>query len=400
LFRAVLAHIQHAHAGLIPWQAAHQQITAMVRHPVSTHPDTCGLDHGAPAVAFTLHAAHRPTYASTLAILDQHIATLTNHRLTQAHHRIDAGQLPALREYDLIHGLTGIGAYLLHRHGDGHLLRAVLAYLVRLSEPITIDGKPVPGWWSRNAPNDQPSPAWPGGHGNLGMAHGIAGPLALLSTALRYGITVAAHATAIERICTWLDQWRAGTNTAPWWPETITRAEHHDGNLRQTRPGRPSWCYGTPGLARAQQLAGLALTDPRRQRLAEHALTACLADPAQLTQLTDTSLCHGWAGLLQTTWRVATDATNPDQFPLPDLLRHLQRHMRHAPTAAPGLLTGAAGAQLAHHTVTLNTEPLSGWDTCVLLGGGPAPHRPAPPPATTHGHQISGEDTHARKGTP
>jgi len=213
-----LAHIEYAHAGVGDWDTAHRWAAATVRGPVTAYPDACGLDRGAPAVAFTLHAADRPGYAPALAVLDEHVSDLTRYRLRRARDRIDARLLPALREYDLIRGLTGIGAYLLHRHRSG-LLREVLAYLVRLTEPITIqDAVVVPGWWSGNAPNDQPSPAWPGGHGNLGMAHGIAGPLALLSTTLRHGITVAGHTEAIERICAWLDQWQIGTGTWAWWP--------------------------------------------------------------------------------------------------------------------------------------------------------------------------------------
>src|SRR5262249_29375886 len=156
------------------------------------------------AVAFTLHASSLPGYQHALAVLDEHIATLTRHRLNRARDRIDAGMLPALREYDLIRGLTGIGAYLLHRHQPGpgaplgpartssSLLGEVLAYLVRLTQPVTIeDGTVLPGWWTGNAPNDEPSRDWPGGHGNLGIAHGIAGPLALMALAARCGIEVA-----------------------------------------------------------------------------------------------------------------------------------------------------------------------------------------------------------------
>src|SRR5699024_1154281 len=73
-------------------------------------------------------------------------------------------------------------------------------------------------------------------------------------------------------------------------------------------PPRPSWCYGTPGLARAQQLAGLALGDADRQRMAENALLACVADRTQLDRIRDASLCHGAAGLLHTAHRVARDA--------------------------------------------------------------------------------------------
>jgi hypothetical protein len=367
-----LAHVETAHAGTGDWETAHRWAAAMVRHPVLAHPDACGLNRGAPAVAFALAAANQPGYAPTLTVLDRHITTLTRHRLDRAHARIDARQLPALREYDLIRGLTGIGAYLLHRergsdepnHGD--LLRDVLAYLVRLTEPIIHDRRPRPGWWSANAPNDEPSPRWLGGHGNLGIAHGITGPLALLSLAIRRGITVAGQTEAINRICAWLDHWRTDTAAGPWWPELVSAAEQRTGVARHAGPGRPSWCYGTPGLARAQQLAALATSDQRRQRLAENALAGCLADEQQLAHLTDASLCHGWAGLLQTTWRIAADATNPERFAVPQLLQRVRRIPgRGLPLG--GLLEGTTGLRLTCHTVSADEPPRSGWDTCLLL---------------------------------
>lgn len=303
-----LLHAEYAHAGLGRWDTVHQWAAAMTRSPVAAHPDACGLFRGAPAVAFTIHAANHPAYAKALARLDGHIATLTRHRLETAHRRIDAGQLPELCEFDLISGLTGIGAYLLHRHGGGDLLDGVLSYLVRLTKPLVIDGEELPGWWTDNGPNGKPSPSWPGGHGNLGLAHGISGPLALLSMTMRRGVTVAGQAAAIQRICAWMDHWHSDPTTQPWWPGMVSRTEYRTHTLRQTGPPRPSWCYGTPGIARAQQLAGLALNDPQRQELAERTLAKCGTDEQQLSQLSDASLCHGWAGLLQVTWRTATEA--------------------------------------------------------------------------------------------
>src|SRR5262249_59670842 len=114
-------------------------------------------------------------------------------RLPRAHQRIEARQRPALAEYDLIRGLTGIGAYLLHRGHDDQL-RDVLAYLVRLTHPLTtLDGQTLPGWWTPRAPHDRPSPRWPGGHANLGLAHRITGPLDLLSTPCRHRAPRSAH---------------------------------------------------------------------------------------------------------------------------------------------------------------------------------------------------------------
>jgi lantibiotic biosynthesis protein len=394
-----LLHIEYARTGVGDWNTVHQWAATMTRSPVTAHPGACGLDRGAPAVAFTLNAAGQPAYTSALATLDGHITDLTGLRLQRAHERINAGQFPALREFDLIHGLTGIGVYLLHRHRGGEALRDVLSYLARLTKPLrTGDGEAAPGWWSRNAPSDRPSPQWPGGHGNLGLAHGIAGPLALLSIAMRRGVTVDGQADAISRIGAWLAQWRISTGPQAWWPGVISAPEWRAGAVRQAGQGRPSWCYGTPGLARAQQLAALALADPSWRRVAEHALAGCVTDEQQLARLDDASLCHGWAGLVQATWRAATDADDPEPFAVPQLLRRMERHLsRHRPPAHDGLLDGMAGVQLARHTIAADVSPRSGWDACLLLGDGPArtvrtqptsadlPAAPLPGPPDIHG---------------
>ncbi|MGH3885759.1 MAG: lanthionine synthetase C family protein [Pseudonocardiaceae bacterium] len=280
--------------------------------------------------------------------------------------------MPSLREFDLISGLTGIGVYLLHQHGESELLRDVLSYLVRLTEPLTVDGEPLPGWWTANGPNDRLSRRWPGGHGSPGIAHGIAGPLALLSTAMRRGVTVTGHADAIERICDWLEQWRGGTRSRPWWPGMISLREWKARTLQQPGPQRPSWCYGTPGLARAQQLAALALADEQRQRRAENILAGCVTDDTQLAQLGDASLCHGWAGLIQTTRRAAvtTGADSELAVLLPHLYARMKQHLhQHGPPAHDGLLEGTAGITLARHTTVANTPSASQWDACLLLNG-------------------------------
>jgi hypothetical protein len=365
----LLRQISLARTGGVPWAMVQRWAVAITRHPVTGSPEA-GLYRGAPAVAYALHCAGQPAYAAALAALDTHIATLTERRLRQAHDRIDQGRLSELREFDLISGLTGIGVYLLHRHGDGPLLREVLAYLVRLTHPLRHDGDIVPGWWTGNGPQDQPSPQWPGGHGNLGIAHGIAGPLALLATAMRRGITVVRHGEAIGRICAWLDWWRVDIGGCCWWPGTISRAEHHDGMIRDARPRRPSWCYGTPGLALAHQLAGLAVTDPQRQRRAEHALAACVADERQLAELRDASLCHGWAGLVHTVRRVAADATSPDLAAQLDHLRvRLVDHLdRHGLPDHDGLLEGTTGICLVLDDAS-DAPSAPPWDACLLLAG-------------------------------
>ncbi|MGW3069756.1 lanthionine synthetase C family protein [Streptomyces sp. NPDC001130] len=349
---------------LRPWAAA------MVKGPIQAAAEACGLYEGAPAVAYVLTFTHTSTATRALATLDTHLADVTRHRIKRAHARIDRGVLPTLGEYDLISGLTGLGAYHLHR-GRKTELQDVLAYLVRLTEPTTAEAQHLPDWWTVDSPDLRPSPRWLGGHGNFGLAHGIAGPLALLATALRHGHTVPGQTQAITRICDWLDHWRTGTGSHTWWPDLITRAEHRQGELQRPGPRRPSWCYGTPGIARAQQLAGIALGDHDRQRQAEQALAGCVADDQQLAQLTDACLCHGWAGLIQTVSRAAADATDDELAAhLPRLHARLNEHLDHngLPDGA-GLMDGTAGIHLARLSGPINTTRTAPWDRCLLLTG-------------------------------
>ena len=152
------------------------------------------------------------------------------------------------------------------------------------------------------------------------------------------------------------------------------------------RPRRPSWCYGTPGLVRAQQLAGLALADHDRQRAAEHALAGCLTDPGQLAQLTDPALCHGWAGVLLTAWHAAADAGTPDiTSQLPMLIDAV---LQHAPGCGHrGLIEGSAGIALTLHTIT--TPAGTGWESCLLIskpaGNSPGEERRCPRRSASRG---------------
>jgi hypothetical protein len=366
-----LARIELARSGTGSWQAVHPWTAAITSSPVVANPTFSSLFRGAPAVAFTLHAAAQPGYQSALDTLDPHITALTKDRLGAAHARIDRADPARLHEYDLVTGLTGLGVYQLRRYGGGGLLPDVLAYLVALTEPLRgSNGETLPGWWSATGPGRVSCPRWPGGHSNHGLAHGICGPLALLSGSMRRGIEVTGQAEAIERICSWLDRWRQGSGCDAWWPETLSRAEYTADVTGQAGPGRPSWCYGTPGIARAQQLAGLALGDSARALLAEQALAGCLAEQRQLDLLTDASLCHGWAGMLQAAWRVCGDATDPAV--LAAMLRRLRVRAedflaRFGPPTTTGLLEGSAGVSLAEHTTSRTDAPPTGWDACLLL---------------------------------
>lgn len=372
-----LLRIEHALAGRASWTAAHALVQQAANGPVDGG-EHASLYYGAPAVAFTLHTAsadNRPRYQQALAVLDRHVARVTCRRLTAAACRIDAGEHAQFREYDLFSGLVGLGALLLVRHPNNDLLGDVLGYLVRLTRPRRHDGMELPGWWVGHDPD--PILPTPGGHANFGMAHGAAGILALLALATRRGRVVEGQHEAIERLVGWFGTWRQHSPNGPWWPQWITRSALRTGRPTQPGPGRPSWCYGSIGIARALQLTALATGDATGQQTVERALLESLTE-RNLTQITEPGLCHGMAGLYQTVYRAARDSADPALGErLPVLAAMLARRVTvrdsHPHNSRPhgrlarGLLTGQAGVELTLETTRRAAPPRSGWDRCLLI---------------------------------
>jgi lantibiotic biosynthesis protein len=191
-----------------------------------------------------------------------------------------------------------------------------------------------------------------------------AGLLALLAHATRQGRHVEGQTDSIGALCDWFDQWRQDSPHGPWWPQWITHQQLRTRRPTQAGPGKPSWCYGAAGIARAHQLAAIATNDRIRQELAETALAACLTEP-QLDRLTDTGICHGYTGLYHTAFRAAADTANPAiARRLPDLAARLADT---APDHDDGFLTGRSGLGLALETVRTGQAPHTRWDTCLLI---------------------------------
>jgi hypothetical protein len=304
------------------------------------------LFHGAPALEFVLSSAGHADSGVRNAV-DRVVVA----RLAAARRRQASGALPHLPEFDLIRGLTGLAVLLLTRDSPPPLLKEVLAYLISLSRPIHIEGRDLPGWWSQAGSVDEELDA---GHGNNGVAHGIAGPLAVLSLAIRHGVQVPGQHDAIEVFARWLDSYGCR-----YW---ITRDQLSAPEPPEPAPARPSWCYGELGIARTQQLAAIAQSDPARRRAAEGTVLRVLTDPVLLGRVTDASLCHGWAGLLTVTRAVADDSPAPDRFTplIEDLTKHLAADLDRL--SKPGLLEGRAGAHLA-----LDGTNATDWTRALLI---------------------------------
>jgi hypothetical protein len=354
-----LLHIELAAAGLGDWNAVGTSLRQATAEPISIGGDAA-LYYGAPALEFVVRAAvpYLPGLDATLARLEAATDGVVRARLQAAGVRRSKQALPTLREFDLIRGLTGLGVVLLTRGPSTPLLGEILSYLVSLTEPATDADEAVPGWWTLVGPDGKPSPDFPGGHGNNGMAHGVAAIVALIALSLGAEAAVDGQREAIRRIMAWFDGWpMAG---APYW---VRRTEL--GCPAVYSPARPSWCYGALGVLRARQLAAQALGDAKASADLADAARTVLTDPA-IRGLTDNAtLCHGWAGLLVTAQAFAASAPEPCALPgqFPSLAGELAEGAGRLNKT--GLLEGAAGVALA--LLMLEHPPTTNWTRVLLI---------------------------------
>lgn len=346
--------------------AAHRHLSAATAALRGGRPR---LFEGAASVAFAGHAAATSYggYAAMLEGLDRHIVTQVVQRAREDAATVRAGRPIGVDErYDVVSGTAGLGRYLLardHAAALAEVLESLVA--IALAPAVRVDGAPVSAWLSGDG--DRACV-------NLGLAHGVAGPLALLAISWLAGHRVAGQDEAIAAIVDLLRRWQTTDGAGPYWPLWASR---DDGLGERPRDG---WCYGGAGIGRALQLAGAALGRADWRAEGGTAMLAAVSAALSDDVVRDPGLCHGWSGLLQLVVRSARDderfaaaadalagrvldAYDPDT---PFGFRYRQVFAPR-PADRPGFLDGAAGAALALHTYATGTPPRTSWDAALLL---------------------------------
>ena len=278
------------------------------------------------------------------------------------------------RVYDAISGLAGIGRVLLAATTVGQPAAepGLLAALRALVTMIETPQRSRPGWWLPAFMHPPTTKADPSGSAATGMAHGIAGPLAFLAIARAYGWTVPGQYAAIRHASQWLLDWKvAGTYQ---WSTSVSGDELDAGAARSLTGRQDAWCYGTPGISAALDLASQALGDDGLAQVSDCAIASLASRPVSTWDADGPALCHGHAGVLQCAASrhssvaaqaadaitAAFDASRPFAIPHTDNGTIGDR---------PGFLTGAVGAALAlaEHDRRLPSPTVPArWD-CVLL---------------------------------
>ncbi|MFF5475897.1 lanthionine synthetase C family protein [Streptomyces sp. NPDC012935] len=359
------------------WDAvAHEFLETSVRKIERCNDVHYGLFGGMSGLAFGAESLSQggKRYRKLMDALDLKLAPVATFLGAQLRCRAGPGPVEV---FDLISGASGVAAYLLRRDEHG-VLPEILRGLVALAEER--DG--MPQWWTphKHMSDEDMASSYPAGVLNCGIAHGIAGPVAVLALALNEGSRVPGQYESLRTFSDWLVAHRIDDQLGAGWPGVVpiglADSEAFGYRLALKRIG---WCYGTPGVARSLWLAGEALDDHRLRTSALEAMYAVLRRPISERRPESLMLCHGLAGLLQIVLRFWHD-THLSTFSMAateivdELIAAYQprRPLAYASVEQggrifdrPGLLNGAPGVAMALFAAATDAEPR--WDRLLLL---------------------------------
>src|SRR5690606_547128 len=145
-----------------------------------------------------------------------------------------------MQDYDVISGISGIMRYLLEFKDNpkvDKVIKRILRYFIELSTIKKENGIEIPNWYIsiENQFLDSDRALFKRGSFNLGLSHGIAGPMAAMALAVKYGYFSSEINQAISRIINWYSEWKVDlTNGGITWPRRISFEESGEKSLSKT----------------------------------------------------------------------------------------------------------------------------------------------------------------------
>jgi lantibiotic biosynthesis protein len=192
--------------------------------------------------------------------------------------------------YDLVVGLTGLGVYALQRYPRPLAIECLRWIVERLHGCAQQDDYGI-YWWTPPAEIQHESrEQYPSGRADLGVAHGVAGVIALLGGLCGAGVEQATARPLLEEAVRWLLAHSMPAEAGPTFPIWVAPDF-------QPWLARCAWCYGDPGIAAALLLAARGAGDAGWEQAAVALACRAAERPASQTGVVNAGFCHGAAGL-------------------------------------------------------------------------------------------------------
>jgi hypothetical protein len=280
--------------------------------------------------------------------------------------------------HDLVVAVTGLGVYAMQRWPRLPAIECLRLVVERLREGARRDEHGL-YWWTPPAGllNPESRKQYPAGRADLGVAHGMAGAIALLGSICGIGVEREAARPLLEGAVSWLIAHSVATDVGPTFPVWLAPG------LEPAR-ARCAWCYGDPGIAAALLVASRGVRAVEWEQTAVALACRTAERPPAETGVVDAGFCHGTAGLAHIYNRMYQTTGEPklrraavywlertlDFYRLArgnggSWVQGSKDPAEAGPWTGVGLMEGAAGVALALLAATTSVEPV--WDRMFLV---------------------------------
>lgn len=208
-------------------------------------------------------------------------------------------------QYDCVRGLSGILNYILYVDSGNDenkiIIEDVLRYLIKITKRKLVNGKKVPGWHIKNENQirEDEKIRFQNGNFDFGVAHGIAGPLAVMSIAYQKGYCIRGQKEAILTIIEEYERLALRFKDCTFWQGQYSFEDYLQSNQDNlVHKNKMSWCYGPIGILRALKLAGAALGSQQMEERGQKNIYVIAEMLSKDYCLDSPIICHGYAGLM------------------------------------------------------------------------------------------------------
>lgn len=283
---------------------AHRYLMELIQEIEKSGVHNSSLFSGLAGICFAIHLASKENTRYQTLLTQLNVILIKNievEYLLSIEETKRAAQPLSSFQYDVITGISGVFGYVLeyvHIEAMQALAQRMVRALVLLKEPILQEGIELPGWYTpvNYLIREEQRAQYQQGSFDTGVAHGVAGCLAVLSKAYLKEIAVENQVETIQKMAFWLKE---NQIEGKKWPAKFRFNAKSKNYLEVTTDFyRDGWCYGAPGIASSLFLAAKALQNDSLKKEAIQIMKAVCERFDSQQNLECVSFCHGLAGLL------------------------------------------------------------------------------------------------------
>lgn len=297
-------------------QIVHKYIMKLAPY-LQKHQYNHSLFGGLSGIAFSMDIASQNgrNYQNILNNIDEVIVNEIENKMDQ----ILQEPLNPLN-YDTISGLAGIGRYLLNRvdANDTNVkaLKRILTYFKDIQYSPNSWVVPQESQFLESDKN-----YFTEGNINLGLAHGVLGPMSLFALSVIKGITIENHQQVLKDMCQFIMDEKFCSNDRWLQRYDLISERNHFNYIRN------GWCYGNTGVMTTLFLIGKALQDDEIIQTSKKVMLQVVNDKDE--NLISPTICHGLSSqiLMLTTMNLHFESNEVTDY-INELIEKLMSHFK------------------------------------------------------------------------